>query len=278
MQITTLQDCDFAALTACFNEAFSDYFVPFKVDETYLRERWHAAQVDYLISQGAFIDGQLVGFMMIAIAGWEGQVVHYNAGTGIIPSYRGQGIVGEMYASLLSILKHKRIDRGLLEVIVQNERAVKAYRKVGYQIEREFACFKGDFPVLATSWNAHIQPTAEPDWKAYNVLSPFVWSWDSQERTARRFGGAVECWEYRRDDQLLAFAIYHRATKRLVQWGEAFGEAGSLDQLLLQALSGEQGVRANNIDTKAPAEIERMSRLGLKPSINQYEMWLETHP
>lgn len=273
MQIITLQDHDFHALTTCFNEAFSDYFIPIKVDSTYLRERWHAAQVDYSISQGAFVDGQLVGFMMIAIADWEGQLVHYNAGTGIIPSHRGQGIVGEMYRSLLSALQQKKIDRGLLEVIAQNERAVKAYRKVGYQIERELACFKGDFPVLATSWNAHIQPTNQPDWEAYRALSPFVWSWDSQERTARRFGAAAECWEYRADDQLLAFAIYHRATKRLVQWGEAFGEAGPLDQLLQQALSGELGVRVNNIDTKAPGEVERMHRLGLKPSINQYEMW-----
>ncbi len=273
MQIKSLAEVDFSQLTACFNEAFSDYFIPFVVDEAYLRERWGAAEVDYSLSRGAYIGERLVGFIMIALADWEGKQTHYNSGTGIIPDFRGQGIVGQLYESLLAELNERKIKQGLLEVIVKNERAIKAYQKVGYQIGRKLCCFKGDIPPFTAAQNAYITRSAEPDWPTYRELSPFVWSWDSQERTARNFGDAVECWEYRKEGQLVAFAIYHRPTKRLMQWGEAFGKAGHLNALLRQCLSGEEGVRVVNVDAKAKTEIARMDDLGLQPTVDQFEMW-----
>ncbi|MFK7924602.1 MAG: GNAT family N-acetyltransferase [Bacteroidia bacterium] len=273
MQIKPLAGCDFSLLTACFNEAFSDYFVPFNVDETYLKDRWAAAGVDYRLSRGAYIGERLVGFIMIALADWDGELSHYNAGTGVIPDFRGQGIVGEMYAPLFAELQDRSVRQGLLEVIVQNERAIKAYQKNGYQIERRLSCFKGDFPVTTAAQNAAIKRSVRPDWEAYPKISPFVWTWDSQTRTAQNYGDAVECWEYREHEQLLAFAIYHRASKRLVQWGEAFGTAGVLNLLLRQILSGESEVRINNIDASATAEIQRMTDLGISPTVDQYEMW-----
>ena len=273
MQIKSLAGCDFSQLTGCFNEAFSDYFVPFQVDDAYLSERWAAAGVDYELSKGAYIGERLVGFIMIALADWEGKTSHYNAGTGVIPDFRGQGLVGQMYTPLFAELKDRNVRQGLLEVIVQNERAVKAYQKVGYQIERRLCCFKSSFPVITAAQNAAIKRSARPDWDAYQKLSPFVWTWDSQASTAQNYGDAVECWEYREHEQLLAFAIYHRASKRLVQWGEVFSEGGYLNKLLKQALSGETEVRINNIDASATAELERMTELGIAPTVDQFEMW-----
>lgn len=273
MQIKSLAGVDFSQLTACFNEAFSDYFLPFQVDEAYLSERWAAASVDYELSRGAYIGERLVGFIMIALADWEGETSHYNAGTGVIPDFRGQGLMGQMYAPLLAELQDRSVRQGLLEVIAQNERAIKAYQKVGYQIERRLCCFKGSFPVFTAAQNAAIQRSARPDWDAYQKLSPFVWTWDSQTPTAKKFGNAVECWEYRPEDELLAFAIYHRVSKRLVQWGEAFSEGAPLNNLLQQVLSGESEVRINNIDASATAELQRMADLGMSPSLDQFEMW-----
>ena len=65
----------------------------------------------------------------------EGVPTAYNAGTGIIPAFRGQGIVGEMYEMLLPRLKAMGIRQSILEVICQNERAIKAYEKAGFQHE-----------------------------------------------------------------------------------------------------------------------------------------------
>lgn len=273
MQIKALTDVNFSQLTACFNEAFSDYFIPFEVDEAYLQERWGAAEVDYSLSRGAYIGERLVGFIMIALADWEGTQTHYNAGTGVIPDFRGQGLVGQLYASLLEDLQARQIKQGLLEVIVQNERAIKAYQKVGYEIGRRLCCFKGSMPLFTAAQNASIRPSAQPDWDHYQRLSPFIWSWDSQARTARNLGDAVECWEYRSDDQLEAFFVYQPANKRLVQWGEAFGKAGSLNLLLRQVLSGVEGLRVINVDAEAKAEIARMDDLGLQATVDQFEMW-----
>ena len=71
----------------------------------------------------------------------NGDLTAYDAGTGIIPDFRGQGLAKSMFDHALPKLEARGVKRFLLEVLQRNEPAIKAYQKSGFEIVRELKCF-----------------------------------------------------------------------------------------------------------------------------------------
>jgi hypothetical protein len=59
-------------------------------------------------SAGLFDEHQLVGFIFTGIDKVDEQKIAYNAGTGIIPLYRGKNLTSKMYQYIFEILKKKK--------------------------------------------------------------------------------------------------------------------------------------------------------------------------
>ena len=141
MKITSLTSTKLSEITKSFNAAFSDYIIQFTATEEYLQNRWEAAGVNYDLSFGAFIDEKLVGFIIHGIDNWNGLKTAFNVGTGVIPEQRGKKIVKKLYNYAIPILKSHGIEQCRLEVIQNNEKAVKAYQSIGFKEERELLGF-----------------------------------------------------------------------------------------------------------------------------------------
>ncbi|MCP4221127.1 MAG: GNAT family N-acetyltransferase [bacterium] len=127
----------------CFREAFADY----QLDMSYMTQRnWHNRMikngVNFKVSVGAFDKNKMVGFTAIGIDWWEKKKAAFDAGTGVIPPYRGKGIAGKMLDFAVPALKKLDVTKFLLEVLQENEAAVKAYKRVGFEITRELDCFQ----------------------------------------------------------------------------------------------------------------------------------------
>ncbi|MCK5828289.1 GNAT family N-acetyltransferase, partial [Candidatus Bipolaricaulota bacterium] len=71
----------------------------------------------------------------------EGELTAYDAGTGIIPDFRGQGLAKRMFDHALPGLQERGVKRFILEVLQKNKPAIKAYQKSGFEIARELKCF-----------------------------------------------------------------------------------------------------------------------------------------
>jgi ribosomal protein S18 acetylase RimI-like enzyme len=84
-----------------------------------------------------------VGFVLFAIGDLQGKRNAHNSGTGVIPEFRGRRIVEQIYGVALPILKMNGVLTSTVEAITLNERAIRAYRKVGYEITRKLRCFGG---------------------------------------------------------------------------------------------------------------------------------------
>jgi len=109
-------------------EAFSDY----QLDMSYMtRERsWlrnEKSGVRYDCSVGAYDGDRMVGFTFVGLDDWFGEKAAFDAGTGIVPDYRGQGIAKGMFEHILPRLKSRSISRFLLEVLQPNKAAIRAY-------------------------------------------------------------------------------------------------------------------------------------------------------
>lgn len=271
MEIRFLTDTSLSLLTACFNEAFSDYFVKFNATENYLRTRWHSAGADYDLSVGVFEEGRLVGFLITGIGEWEGEVTAYNAGTGIIPSRRGRGIVGEMYELLIPRLKAEGIRRSTLEVITKNERAIKAYKKVGFRIGRTLKCFKGTTPAQEHAPKPGAKQVPAPDWETFSRFQRFPWAWESTREAVDKMAGPIETWELGQTGYL----VHNTGMSRLIQWGFSPGTSPQeAADFVKSALAGKGEIRFNNIDARDTFSLDLITALGFEPTVDQYEMKL----
>jgi ribosomal protein S18 acetylase RimI-like enzyme len=140
----TLRNVDKAQVHRAFLEAFADYAMDASgttEDRLLLRMRKNA--VDYGLSPGLYDGDRLVGFTLIGIDSWGGRLSAYDAGTGIVPAFRNQGWARRMFEHALPSLRERGVRRFVLEVLQQNEPAIKAYKKSGFEVARELKCYAG---------------------------------------------------------------------------------------------------------------------------------------
>ncbi len=109
-----LSDEDFESLYDCFLTAFSDYEVDMRMSCEQFRQRLRRDGVRLELSAGAFDGEQMVGFYVSGIGDWQGKSTAYDAGTGVIPEYRGRGVAKELFAFQERRLKDASVVQYLL--------------------------------------------------------------------------------------------------------------------------------------------------------------------
>ncbi|MDD5264695.1 MAG: GNAT family N-acetyltransferase, partial [Candidatus Bipolaricaulis sp.] len=138
-----LHSVDVSRIHAAFLEAFADYAMgsPAGLTEERLLLRMRKNAVDYDLSVGAYEDGRMVGFTLIGVDMWGDRRVAYDAGTGIVPAYRGRGLARRMFERALPALAERGVEEFVLEVLQENAPAIQAYRKAGFETSRELRSF-----------------------------------------------------------------------------------------------------------------------------------------
>jgi ribosomal protein S18 acetylase RimI-like enzyme len=154
-----LGSADRTKIYPAFLEAFADYSMgpPAGLHEERLQLRMKKNAVDYDLSVGAYDEGRLVGFTLIGVDVWGGELVAYDAGTGIVPAFRGQGLASRMFDQALPALRRRGVERFVLEVLQTNEPAIRAYKKAGFEASRELRSFAAEVAripsVTASPWD-----------------------------------------------------------------------------------------------------------------------------
>lgn len=158
---------DLDALTALFNGAYSDYFVPLKLDRGGLELTIDICDIDLAASRVALADGEPVAFAFLALRGDEAWV----GGMGTLPTHRRRGLGEQALKEVLTEAQARGARSVRLEVIEQNEPARRLYEKLGFRRERDLAVWILDSappqitkaqpadPVGAHSWikaNRHV--------------------------------------------------------------------------------------------------------------------------
>ena len=140
-----LASVDESQVYRAFMEAFADYAMDASgTKEDTMLLRMAKNSVDFEASPGAYDGDRLVGFTLIGIDEIDGSLTAYDAGTGIIPDFRAQGLAKAMFDHALPELEARGVKRFVLEVLQKNESAIKAYQKSGFEIDREFRCLVAD--------------------------------------------------------------------------------------------------------------------------------------
>ena len=270
MRVTHLGNTAFNDIMKCFLEAFEGYYVKMPTDYDYYKNRWKAAKVDFELSYGMFDGNKLVGFIIHAIDQREGGLIAFNTGTGVLPDYRGKRIVKSIYEYAIPELVKQGVTKSVLEVITANERAIKAYANIGFTIRKEFKCFKGEISV-----DDHFVNINEVDFDAVtweNILNQDKYSWDFNSSSLKQSNARY--FNVLKDGEVVSFFSMNPENNTINQMEVLMNQSGNWEQLFSAIQSISKEVRIINVDSRLEEKLDAIKKVGLKNTVNQYEMEL----
>lgn len=278
----TISPIKSAQLHAAFLKAFADYAMDASgTTEERLLLRMRKNAVDYQISPGLYDDDRLVGFTLIGIDEWGGHLTAYDAGTGIVPEFRKQGWARKLFDHALPALREQGVERFALEVLQQNEPAIKAYKKSGFETERQLRCYVGETATLR-SWKAAADIEVRPvDRAALSQLEPsadFLPSFENRFSAVDAIESDVQIFGAFDDATCIGGLAYspplNWLLSLLVDRESRRRGAGTalIRHLASQLPDSVTRLSALNIDGEATATQAFFESLGFKPLVDQYEM------
>lgn len=266
VEIRSLEHTSLAEVVDCLLASFADYFVPISGDVAYWEKRFAAARVHWGLSFGVFYQDRLCGFIINGLDVRHGQRTAFNTGTGVIPLLRGNALVDQLYNYALPLLAREQVQACALEVITKNERAIRVYKRIGFEVVAHYHCFKGQLAAQAQA-PVYVREATLAEVASWPLAHP---SWDHTFEAMRQSLGAYKHFivaDYMED---IGFFSLNPATGYVAQL-----ESASPDhwELLLAGLAQvAPQVKINNIDSRRAALLNALQHSGLECYIEQYEM------
>lgn len=275
-----LENIDIEILHNTFINAFSDYQV--KIDLPLLKFQQMLIRRGYnsKISMGAFENGELVGFILNGLRNWNGVPTAYDTGTGVIDRFRKKGITSNLIQYIKELLKEAEIKQYLLEVIKSNTSAFELYKKSGFEIIREFECFKLDKDKFIPSPNYEVERIDKidlNDWEKVTEFWDFKPSWQNSVDSVN----SVNTLSYsvvRLDDTIVGYGIIDKLTGDIAQLAvdknyRRKGIARSIVSDLLSCTESNK-IAILNVDNQCESIIKFLYNLEFEYYVGQYEMML----
>ena len=160
-KIESLKNRSFESLFESFKDAFADYEMQLEKEELkrMLTRRGFVPELSF----GAFDGEKLVAFTFNGIGTFNGVKTAYDTGTGTMKDYRGKGLATQIFEYSLPFLKNAGVKQYLLEVLQHNLKAVSLYKKLGFEVTREFNYFsQNNESILLTLKNTNSVAEIKP--------------------------------------------------------------------------------------------------------------------
>lgn len=273
MQIKALKDTPFPIILQCFYDAFADYFIDVRMPEAFWKERWKADRVDFHYSYGVFDGDKLVAIILHGIGERDDEKIAFNAGTGVIPEYRGQRLVKTMYEYFLPELQSTGIHKCALEVITENTKAIKAYQSAGMEITRHYICYNGAFEVQPqVTHDVEFRKVEQPDWEKYQAFKQEDYSWGNSRPSVELYN-SFDCFEMRSRNELTGYFLIDVKRKILAQFEVKNNDWETWGKTLFQKIHDlTPEIKINNQNNKNRHRLRFLEQIKLPVSIEQYEM------
>lgn len=282
IEYRTLKDTPLDRIHQAFVDAFSDYQVkmdlPFWRFEQMLIRRGFCPDA----SMGAFDGAELVGFVLNGLREWKGKPTAYDLGTGVVPSYRRQGITSSILKKIKALLFDMHIAQYLLEVLTVNESAFSLYQKQGFAVQREFACFRCSKEQLAAGSVGCVVRIDDLDLDPLKSFWDFDPSWQNAMASVHALRDAFACVAAKAGDEIIGYGLIDKKSGDIPQLAVSRAHRRSgIGRSILWGLakateSGTIGVL--NIEAGEKHIIDFLLASGFTAHVSQYEMLLPLVP
>jgi ribosomal protein S18 acetylase RimI-like enzyme len=265
-----------------FVAAFSDYVIPFALTEKQFRNHINLNAVDLTRSIGCFENDRLIGFSLNGFGEWNGRSTVYDAGTGVLPEFRRQGVSESMFDEMIPIFRGEGIEQYLLEVISTNTAAISLYEKLGFRKTRELTLLQCDKEIAAphtASAKIEIREIEVPDWGFMTTFWDGDSSWQNsvaaveRSRKMKRLLGAY-C-----DGKCVGYIVFSSKFGRVAQLAVHKGYRNqAVGTALLRTMQSEidRGFSPQiiNLDRALSGTMNFFRNRGFYETIGQYEMMM----
>lgn len=270
-EIISLENMPIQRILDTFNLSFSDYAIPMKLNLEDLTQKIRIEDISLKHSVGVKRDENLIGLILHGYRVVDGKEIYYNGGTGIIPSERGNHLVGKMYKFFSENINVNN-SPVVLEVLESNEKAIKAYLGTNFKIERKLNCYQ-----LESNENLKINPNLK--FQQVNELPEIIFenhkpSWQNNEISIRNIP-QTKTIQALLNEQVVGYLVYNELNKKVLY---VYTLANYRNQNVMCSLFSYYINHLNsklnliNVDVNNQSLIEILDKIGAKSTINQYEM------
>ncbi|WP_195375296.1 MULTISPECIES: GNAT family N-acetyltransferase [Parabacteroides] len=279
MKIKSLGNTSFDELYEAFGQAFADYEMQLNKAEylAMLKRRGFNPKLSF----AAFDEDKIVSFTCNGIGDFYGVPTAYDTGTGTLKDYRGQGLATKVFEHSIPYLKQAGIIEYLLEVLQHNTGAVSVYRKIGFEVSREFYYFRPETnqirnEVKCISFPCVIQPIDLNKYESIPSFWDFKPSWQNSMESINRSPEGFSSLGVFTDNKLIGYGVLELATGDITQMAvdrlyRRKGIGSLLFAKLLEA-SKLDSIKIVNTDIECHSITAFLLSKNIKPAGKQFEM------
>ena len=270
MTIQALDNFSIPSIAECFIACFTDYYVPMPRDTAYYYHRWETTQIDFTQSYGCVVDGKLVACLLSVVRNQDGYITAYNAGTGVLPEYRSQGLVKRLYKHAIARFKLAGIARCELEVIQENHSAINLYSSLGFKKVADLRCYSGSINID----DSHNSVAKEVSISELRTLAePYnqKYAWDNRLESIKH-DPEYKCYSVLNERQSIGYFILKAESGYVAQLEAFTGFSESWKQLFSCIADHTKKVKINNTDHLQLDKLNAYEKAGLTNTVNQFQM------
>ena len=279
MEIRSLNNICLNELFEAFEQAFADYEVQLNKVEllTMLKRRGFEPKASF----GAFDGNKIVSFTCNGIGNFYGTPTAYDTGTGTLKDYQGKGLATQVFKYSIPHLKALGVKEYLLEVLQHNIGALSVYRKLGFEVTREFYYFKlKNNQISKTIRTLDIPYTLKPiKIDEYNSI-PNFWdfkpSWQNSIEAIERCLKDFICLGVFSEGNLIGYGVFEPISGDVTQIAvdKQFRRRG-VGSLLFQKMlesNKHSSIKIINTDIECHSITTFLQSKNIEPAGKQFEM------
>lgn len=278
MEIITLEKIAIDELYEAFNDAFSDYEMQWSKRQftNMLRRRGYKPEISFAATE----NDRIVSFTLNASGMYNGKSTVYDTGTGTVISHRKQGLAYKVMEFAIPLLKERKFEQYLLEVLTNNNKAIALYAKSGFQIIRELDYY------IQSSKRITLKPKGEKQYSIKEIdhnelekvqhFMDFQPVWQSNINSIKRGKIDMDIWGVFDENQLLGYCTFEFYSGNISQIAvdPKYRRKNVGTQLVQHILNNYENdlVRILNVDSKCTSIKGFLNALNLEVKGSQYEM------
>lgn len=279
MKIKSLGNTSFDELYEAFGQAFADYEIQLNKAEhlAMLKRRGFNPELSF----AAFDEDKIVSFTCNGIGDFYGVPTAYDTGTGTLKDYRGQGLATKVFEYSIPYLKQAGIIEYLLEVLQHNTGAVSVYRKIGFEVNREFYYFRPETnqirnEVKCISFPYVIQSIDLNKYESIPSFWDFKPSWQNSMESINRSPEGFSSLGVFTDNKLIGYGVLELATGDITQMAvdRLYRRKGIGSLLFAKLLEANKldSIKIVNTDIECHSITAFLLSKNIKPAGKQFEM------
>lgn len=223
-----LTDCTPEEMISAWNRGFEGYFVQMEMTVELFFNRLVNEGLSLRQSFVAFNNDQPVAIVVNGFRTIDGKKTAWNGGTGVAVPYRGKGVSRLLMEETLKIYEEEGVEVATLEAIKENERAIRLYKKFGYQLTDSLVFMSGtpDIKMNKEIQTKSIRPELLSTLNFYKENAPWQCQWQSLK------SGEAQVY-YDKDQNPIGYSLYKRV----------WNQEGMLEKVFLYQLEVFEGIK-----------------------------------